>query len=201
MAFQPAPGCIEVQIRWTFLSNVLGQSRFIVLSPDYDQTQMDAVTSIVDDWVHEELKPILSAGVTYRETYAKGLEDLIDLQSSDATNTGVGGVSGGINPNNNTVAMALRTGFTGRSARGRLYIPPTPVSQMSVANVLNSATATAWLVAMGVLDGLLLAQGAFVGVLQRVSEGVPLEFAVLRTVTEYAFTDLFMDSQRRRLPK
>jgi len=199
MAFVSAPDCAEAVINYSndagFMANVLNFHK----TGGYTQTDIDALATAVDDEVATNFLPLINVSTTYVNTHVRGLESAVDLESIVDTGTDVGSASGTSMPNNATFVLSFRTGFTGRSARGRMYVPPMGDSALTTANVVNSTFRNAWLTAIGSLFSAAAIAGWDAVVISRQNAGVPLSPAVAREITQIVVTDDNIDSQRRRL--
>lgn len=108
----------------------------------------------------------------------------------------VGGASVGGVPNNTAAVISHRTASTGRSGRGRTYLPG--VSETNVTNgVLTVAAAAAYLAAWVAIVLATEATGWDLVVAQRFSNNVQLAVGVTRPVTTELLA-LKLGTQRRR---
>lgn len=200
MAFQPAPDCAESVIQYALPGapgvNVLNWEYAGV----YDQEAIDALAAAVDGVISELIAPYLQVGTTYVGTTVRGLSSPIDLEATEVTATPGTGAGTSI-PNNVSFVTSLRTGFTGRSARGRVYHMPPPASFFTGPNTVSQTYADAQI---DILEALIAAAGTELWtlvVLSRQQNNVILANAVPRPVTDLVSRNLRTDSQRGRLPK
>jgi hypothetical protein len=105
-------------------------------------------------------------------------------------------------PNNVSPCISFRTGFRGRSFRGRNYLVGLP-SQSVLVNTLDSA----WMATMvGYYQQLIdhtagITESAWDWVVvSRFLDGGPRVTGIFTFVSTVLFTDNIVDSQRRRLP-
>ncbi len=201
MAFQSAPECAEAVIQCTFggvaVANVLN---FRKLFDPYDQSAIDQLADTVDSIVASEYRTFLSSDVTYNGTLVRGLENELDLTAFNNDGAGAGGLTDDSLPANVTLCATLRTGLTGRSARGRFYMLPTVVTQMTTPNTFAGAVGTAL---TAFLDDLIIATAVFdwqLVVLSRFNAGVKRTVAINNRVRSVEVRNLTSDSQRGRLP-
>lgn len=202
MAFQSAPECAEAVIHCT----TSGKEQINVLNfwkpGGYVQADIDSLASVVDINVGTNYIPIIAAGTNYNFTLVRGLTNIIDLTATDSTNAGPGTNPGSVElPSNVTLCVTLRTGFTGRSARGRFYTIGPTQTNMAAQNLFTSAYGNA---AVNFLTGLqadALLAGWTLIVLSRFSGGVKRAVATHTTVNDINYRNLDSDSQRGRLPK
>lgn len=113
----------------------------------------------------------------------------------------VGVVAGGAMPNEVSYCVSLRTGFIGRSARGRFYILGVPTGVMTLQNRINSAYRTNITNTVAALRTTISATGFLQVIVSFVSNGVPRPGGpVYFVVASATTTDDIVDSQRRRRP-
>jgi len=200
MSFQSAPNCAEAVINATISGTALANVLNFYKSSGYDQDDIDALAEAVDDAVGSDYLAILASAVSYNSTLVRGLENTVDLQASVTTNAGAGAVSGATMPNNVSLVATLRTGLTGRSARGRFYTMVMSSASLASQNTLSSTIGT------GLSDFLLqvqinaLAAGWQLCVLSRYNNLSKRATAIAFAVTDIEVRNLLVDSQRRRLP-
>lgn len=204
MAFQRVPFTYEVVVSWT-MNGVPCINTFYVRvdEGDYSQTTAEDIAAAVDQWVFDYLKLAWGSSTVYTSTTVRGLNAAEDYYAQDATNTGVVGTytTGVPLPNNAAFSVTRNTGLTGRSARGRVYLPLHAAMLTTDENVV----AVAWYeVVKDSLDAFRAEVAAAVAsaeevVVSRYTGGALRSEAVTRPVTAYAASDLTVDTQRRRL--
>lgn len=200
MAFQPAPNVLQAQIRLTMPGNVLAENVLHFLKTGYTVADAQDLADAVDGWVGTDLLDVLSTGVTYRETYVKGLGSALDVQATADTNAGAGSVgTSAFVPNSAAVAVKLMSGLTGRSGRGRVFHPLIAPSQLASQVAVDPTAAAAIATVWSNLIDVAATAGFTWGILSRIQEGVPLASAILYPIVNAVVQDLFIDSQRRRL--
>jgi len=201
MAFQSAPNCAEAVINVACggvnLANVLNFRKL----DGYDQTDIDNLAEAVDAAVGADYLDILASACSYSGTLVRGLQDELDLSTFDNTSAGAGALTDGPLPNNVTLCATLRTGLTGRSARGRFYMLPSVVTQLASPNTFSSGVGSNL---ANFLDNLIVAALVFdwqLVVLSRFNAGVKRGTAIANRVTSIEVRNLTTDSQRGRLPQ
>lgn len=200
MTFQSAPDMAEAVVRFSLggkqMVNVLGFLR----SGGYIQADIDALAGVVDARVGTDYLPVCDASVTYTETLVRGLTLINDLQASNSASSGIGGSSGATLPANVTLCITMRSGFTGRSARGRFYAVPTNGTKLASVNTFAGAYGDAL---VDFLDGVAL-DAAALGwehvIISRFTGNAQRAVAVPFIVNTNAYRNLTCDSQRGRLP-
>jgi len=201
MSFQSAPDCAEAVIQATFggvnIANVLNFKNFA----GYDQPDIDALAAIVDAGVGGDYLGILSSSVAYTGTLVRGLESSIDMTAVDNTSAGAGALTGPAVAANVSLVATLRTGFTGRSARGRFFMMPTAADQLASVNTFGSGFSANLVTFLTNLQAEAALSGWTMIVLSRFSGGVPRGTAIATPVTDIELRNLTVDSQRHRLPR
>lgn len=200
MAFQSAPDCAEAVIRATYggknIANVLNFHKV----GGYSQADIDQLAAVVDDNVGSGYLALLSGNVTYVDTLVRGLTSDTDLTAAQNANAGVGTVSGGSYPANASACITLRTGFTGRSARGRFYAMPTGTSNGLGVNTVSTTYLDALVDFLQAVAGDADLEGWDLVVLSRFHNKAERETATFLDVTSISYRNNVLDSQRGRLP-
>ena len=200
MTFQPAPDCAEAVIKATYggkeINNVLNFYR----TGGYVQLDLDNLAAVVDLAVHTYYKPYISNQATYIGTTVRGLATAIDLQSVNADHAGVCGAGGVALPANTSLCATLRTGFTGRSARGRFYAMPSSVTFLAGVNTFDPVYGNAIGFLLDHIRSEALLQGWSMIVLSRRHDGVVRPSAVGYPVYSIQVRNFKADSMRNRLP-
>jgi len=200
MTFQSAPECAEAVIRCSFGGHEIDNVLNFWYPTGYDQGALDDLADVVDNRVGLSYLGQINNLVTYDETRVRGLENAIDLEAVNAGCTAAGSASGSVPlPGNVTLCITLRTGFTGRSARGRFYALPTESDKLNTANVFDAAYATAIEGFLTSLKADALAVGWTFVVLSRRTGGALRPVAIKNPVTVIAARNLEVDSAKRRL--
>jgi len=201
MTFQTAPECAEAVVQATFGGKAVNNVFNFWYPGGYDQTKIDNLAVAVDVAVGNTGLICWNNDVLYEGTLARGLQDIIDLTSTATTNSGPGTAGTGIMPANVSFVITLRTGFTGRSARGRVYMLPLDAGAFDNINEVSAAYAD---LAEDFVEAVV-AEAATAGwtlvVLSRISGKAVRPAATHLTVTQVVARNRISDSQRHRLPK
>lgn len=201
MVFQPLPDTAEIVIKYTGF----GSNMFNVLAAHkaggYDLADLESLAAAVDALVAADWLEIQTEDVSYVSTTVRGLASENDLEATDVTSAGPGevvdiGMSGNV-----TFAIKKASGFTGRSARGRLYWIGMSRGQLSANKNRVDATAVAAIVAAcELMRGGIVTEGWTPVIVSRWANGVK------RAPTGEVFpwnssvaVDDEVDSQRGRL--
>lgn len=201
MAFQPAVNCAEVTVRGTQDGQQVENTFYGRFATAYDIVNIQALADAVDNWVGAHWLPALGSNFTYVETAVRGLNASIDLAAESNAHAGSGGITTGVGlPNNCTISVKRTTGFTGRGARGRVFVPGLKDTMLATENVLNVGVASAIVTALNGMRSAMDGVDWTEVILHRVAGGADLPTAVIFTLVEYVMVNLTMDSIRRRLP-
>jgi len=202
MTFQSAPECAEAVLHFSGTNASMANVVHFRKTGGYDQHDIDQLADDVDNAVGLSYLPAIAVGVAYVQTVTRGLENLVDFQGVSNTNAGNGTFSGTLTlPFNCSLCVTLRTGATGRSARGRFYAMPTTSSALVLDNVVSSTYAALVETAVEEICNSAASDGWVAVVLSRYSNKALRTTAVARPITDITVRNTTMDSQRGRLPK
>lgn len=109
-----------------------------------------------------------------------------------------GTAAGAAVPNNVSYAIKFTTGLSGRSYRGRFYVLGMLATTVT-GNTISSASGAAFVTAVAALGTDATAVSFVHTVVSLVNGGAPRVTGVATPITTYSFTDLVVDTQRRRL--
>lgn len=204
MAFQRVPYTFDVTVNW-IQNGIYCLNTFYVQvdDTDYSQATCEDLASSVDGWVYGYLKTAWASAVQYVVTNVRGLNAQEDFQASNANSVGTLGTYTLTDPMPNNVAFSITrsTGLTGRTARGRVYMPLAVAMLTADENVVTAAWYDA---AKAALDAFRThvsddIPSAVEVVVSRYLNGAQRAEAAVRAVTGYAASDLRVDTMRRRL--
>jgi hypothetical protein len=199
MPFLSVPDTVEVVINGDIsgqpIANVVGAGHVGA----YVQADLDNLAAAVDGWVASDYLPLVSASVNYVSTHVRGLTNIIDLESTDTTSAGPGTASGGGMPANASFVVTLRTGHTGRSARGRFYMWPYSTSALLTSQTVTTTYSNAAQAALIALSGVIATAGFQMVIISRRSNNVPRLVGVTTPVTDIESRNQAVDSMRHRL--
>jgi len=199
MAFQSVPDTAIIEFRADLFGENIENTVYVDYTGGYDQTDLDNTAEIAADAWASYMLPQLGGDYIFREVYVKGLENMIDLESLDATHSGEPGTQEGSSVTGNvSFVIKFQTGHTGRSARGRNYVGGLPYS-VGQGNTVNSTYADDLVAAYISIMTALNAGGARHVVVSRFSAGAKRSTGLTLPVTIISYTDLNLDSQRGRL--
>lgn len=200
MAFIPAMNVAAVEIRWRQDQQRVENTLYFHRETGWDDISLYSLLVDIRTQVRTAWLPLMAEGVSLHELHAR---DLTVEASYVADLSGEFGDNGGITqaylPNNVTLSITFRTGFSGRSFRGRNYIVGMYRDAVSL-NAVSQLYADAWAAAyegfLQVADG----HNATWVVLSRYANNAPRETGVYTPIRSTGFADLIVDSLRRRLP-
>lgn len=201
MAFVAAPNIIEVHFRGTFDGERVENRIHVNALTEPTTAICQSVAAAAGAWWDAEAQPYAASNVYLREVYCKSLHEANAAEGTYVfTPAAQGAATGDSLPNNVALALSLRTGLTGRSARGRWFWYGFVEGQVDASRV-NPTT-------VGILQGAmtqLLTDISALGyqwsiVSFRTNNAPRVGGPVYFPVTDIVIVDSVVDSQRRRLP-
>lgn len=127
MSFQRVPDTALVTVSFELDGDAFANTFYYEADAGYSQGDLDTLGSAVDGTPAHGLLALLQAQVTYTGTTVQGLNSINDLSAFWRSSPLAGGVTG-VRPLPINVAFVVskRSGLSGRSARGRVYIGGLP---------------------------------------------------------------------------
>lgn len=207
MPFVPVPNTIAVDVLYLLDSQRVENTLYFERSDGWDLASITAFLADLQAWISSELMPALSASIQFIELAARLLDTASSIGLVNTVSPPVsGGQPGDSVSNNVTYTVSFRTGLTGRSFRGRNYVPGLSVATIG-QNTIAGGTRTALL---AFYDGLRSLGGdngiswvvvsRFSGVDPVTKKPIPRTTGVTTVITSVGTFDTTVDSQRRRLP-
>lgn len=199
MAFQPAAGIAKAELRGSLFGQQIENVLHFKFNSAITGTAIEALAAALDDWMVSNYIALMPAEYLYRETYVKDLTTAFSSEWTSYVNAGDAGTLDAAMPGNVAWAVKFNTGSSGRSYRGRAYVPCTRANVDD--NVVLLSFATNWVAGFAALITALASDApdwTWV-VLSRVTGGVPRPDGVGTPITTIGWSDLNVDSQRRRL--
>jgi len=200
--FIPAPNTSSVELIYTAGAYVLENVLHVYKGSPYTLAQLQAQRAIFDTWDNTYWKIGRPGFVSLSRIHSKALDTTASPFEDYALAIPRAGTNGGgfmtLAP---TFAVKLTSGFSGRSARGRIYVPGLTQSMMSdgYGNVL-AAQANAWVGYVNQLITALAAGGYTLCVTSYRNNKAWRTTAKNFDVTAVSYSDLHADVQRRRMP-
>lgn len=200
MAFQSVPNTALIEVRCTQNLIPMEMTFYATKSGGYTQTDLDNLADAMDEWFATELLTELSNDLVYVETYVRGLNNVTDLESSNNDGAGAGGTAAEGQPNNVTLAIQRASGFTGRSARGRIYMCGIPADDMQAnENKVKTAEITALVDALLTIIDYIITSGWIEVIVSRWFNNELRAQGVTYPISDWKVVDETADSQRGRL--
>jgi len=200
--FIPAPNCVSIELIYYSFVVVLENVLHVKLAAPATLANLQAIRAIVDNWDSTNWVNRRPAGVSLARIRTKGL----DTNSSPTEDYPLATLRPGSQGNptfplNVTFCIKLGTGIIGRSYRGRLYTPGVYANNAVNVNTMAAAEAALIVASLGTLKTALAAgtPSSVLSVLSYRHNFAWRTTAVATPVTTISYTDLALDSQRRRL--
>jgi hypothetical protein len=199
MSFVPAPNVVQINQRATLFGQQIENVHYVELSTSPDAAAIQAVAdTALTEWENHML-PVLSVEYVYREAYATDLSsETAPAATAAAAANKTGGLAVSSVPGNVTLCLSIRTNGRGRSSRGRQYISGLP-DDIVDGNAWTAQGAAGVVDAFAAYRDALTAAGYSLVVLSRRENNAPRAQGLAQLATSVLVTDLFIDSQRRRL--
>jgi hypothetical protein len=202
MPFQPITNGVKIQIRGKLagedVENVIYAQK---VGGAYTITDLSTVAEAVSDWWAAQMKGKLPSTYVLTDVLVTGQAFANDLQVIQNEHAGETGSNGGAAGNNISKAFSLRSGFTGRSARGRMFFPGIHTGYMSDANHVSQGFVDDVIDILELLKLVIEAAGFIWIIVSRYTGGVPRTTAAVFPVINMQVANLTVDSMRGRMPK
>ena len=201
MAFIPAPNIVQVEVRALFDAQHIENVFDINAGGPVDAGLVDDITNVVSVWAQAEYFPLLPNQVTLVEVFGRDLTTSDGVQHTIAPEDPVSGGQPGIAmPNETSFCVSLRSGFSGRSARGRKYVLGLPQALVA-GNNINSTLRGQLVDAFTALNTAITDGGWTWTIVSYRNGGIVRPGGpVYYPVTTVVSVDGTVDSQRRRKP-
>ena len=199
MPFQPVPNTIQCDILFLYFGQRVENVIHVEVPGGVDAPTIDDTAITVRDWVEDSYLPLLVTGVTFLGVEAKNLSiEGGGTSFANPTPPGTGGSAGEGMPGGTAFCISLHTAESGRSHRGRIFAFGLNRSQVS-GNQLLVGYAGSFVSALNDLIALLITVDKLLVVVSRIADGVARLEGLTTPITTAVYTDLNIDSQRRRL--
>jgi len=202
MAFQSVPETAEVVIRASHASKEIVNVLHARRSGGYNSTQLQDLVDAVGGAVDTAYNAVCNGNVVFNGCSSKGLELINDIEafSSDPTGSGTQGTDP--LPANVSFVTTLRSGLTGRSARGRIYaFPPGSDALDTTPNLFTSTYANAVIAMWVSVHGAIALAGWQMVIVSRFTNLALRPTGVTFPVTDLEARNRLVDSSRGRLAK
>lgn len=199
MGFVPAHNVVRVDVVYTWQGEVCENVFHFQGDTTPEPADMTALGTAVQNWRLTNLRPLQSNACLLTKVKVQDLSVVSGLGIEQTLSpASQGSLTDPSLPNNCTIAVALKTGFSGRSFRGRsFHVGLTEI--LRTGNQITGTTQTSLITAYMALRGPFSVNNYVLGVLSTRFGGVPRLTGVFTPVNAVT-VDLNLDSQRRRLP-
>lgn len=199
MAFIPLPQGIRVAMEFNLNGQLVVNIYHVTFNGPILTVNLEALNQIFLNWWTTNQRQNFVAAIQLQRIVSTDISIPNGLQAVTPVSPGVPGtVVGASAPNNVAVVLSQRTGFSGRSFRGRSYYAG--VSAAEISDNFVSTPYAAALIADGISLDNLLNNADFTWVVASFrANGVPRVTGVATPVNSFN-VDLRVDTQRRRLP-
>lgn len=206
MAYQRVPETAEIRVIFEMMGAEVSCIFHAQKAGGYSQGDLDTLAGTIDANDGPAFAGIMSLHNSYVRTDVRGLDVENDLTASANAGAVVGSLGASSMPRNIAFCVAQRSGLTGRSARGRVYIPGMDRNQIQTTNNASDYVTAAYAAAaVGVVEGLradIENIGAWNAVIvSRYHEGVKRDEAVTFQWISSDYTSMKVATRRARLQR
>lgn len=200
--FIPVPNTASVELLYQLPVTVAENIFHVRKATPYSAADLVALRTLVDSWDNVSWASRRITTVTLFRIICKALDSLgSPLEDYTLPTPRAGGTVATPVPSNVTWAVKKATGLTGRSFRGRWYMVGLGGANYDMATQqVTVATANGIISALNTLRTNLAAAGHTLGVVSYRTAGDWRAEGLFTPITAFVYTDLVIDSQRRRLP-
>ena len=209
MPFVPVSNTAEVEAVYDLDGQVVENTMFFTFGTPPGLTELQELLDEVNSTIRGNILPLLSNLITLLRVIGTLIDVADGLTAvSTASLPSTGSVDSVPVPSNAAGCISLRTGSSGRSFRGRNYLPGIPQSSVDF-NTMSTAFTNSIAAGYGQLRTNTLAIGWEHVVVSRFSGftivggrkvPTPRVAGIHTAITSSFFVDNTIDSQRRRLP-
>lgn len=200
MAFQSVPDTIGVEVRGTLLGQEVENTLYYNYIAVPDESELLTLVNDLGDVFEELWLDVLPLGFEAREIYARDLAAPITVQATNASIAGMDGTyTGDTMPSLLTLAIARRSGLTGRGSRGRIFWMGLSESMVS-NNVVGSGVADLMVDALIAMDVAANTLGFTPVIVSRYIGSTPRVTALTFPLVSWSYNDLQVDTRRSRKP-
>lgn len=126
MSFQRVPYTAQIAVRYFHVGQPIVNLYYAQKPGGYDQSDLDGLAVSVDTNAASALLVDQSERLFYVKTEVVGLDQQNDLSAESSLSAGAGGQAGAPLPSFLAFCVSQRSDYSGRSARGRVYVPGIP---------------------------------------------------------------------------
>jgi len=207
MPFVPVPNVLEVDPLYLQDGQRVENTLYFEKSSGWSPSDITDWLSQVNDLITDQLMPFLANSIQFIELIARLLDTASSIGATvPITPVVTGGVGGGSAPNSVSYAISFKTGLTGRSFRGRNYVPGLPSALISGntvdagwrGNIIGFYLALQEAAATNGTPWVVVSR--FSGVDPVTGDPIPRATGVTTPIITVSTFDMTVDNQRRRLP-
>lgn len=198
MAFQSVPETASVEMIVQHGTEVIEETFYARRSGGYTEVQLGELLTAFGTWAPTR-RLSLSSDMSLVRFQARGLELENDIFASLEVVPSLGLNASPALPVNCTIALTRFSAFTGRSARGRVYLVGLAENQV-VGDIVDAATISGYLTTYANLTANILTAGWTPVIVSRYANGVKRLVGVTFTQEGWRFFNNVVDSRRDRLP-
>jgi hypothetical protein len=202
MPFQPVPATIKLSFFYTWAGQqCMNRIHVGVGATLPSEAECQSVATMGATWWLGNVQDLVPLNLSLRQVEAVSIAEQNGPQATFSSGLPAAGTFAQPSlPNNIAFCVSLRTGLTGRSARGRWYWAGLTEAQV-VDNTVDTGTVTDIVAAIDNLLGAINALNADPILVSYNSGGGPRPGGPVKfIITDALAVDSFVDSQRRRLP-
>lgn len=204
MAYQRVPNGVEIRVLYTLDDANFMNTFHAVAAGGYNLSMLQDLANRMDFNYATAMKAVLSKDVNYVQTEVRGLDSEFDLTVTVTLSAGACSVVSRSFPANVAFAVTRRSGLTGRSARGRVYVGGIPVTYQEGDPLnQNNLTVTAANGYVAVVDGARITIDNTVGfdpvIVSRYHNGLKRAEAVTFAWVSTDAKNRRLDTQRNRI--
>lgn len=199
MAFQAVPETVQLQAVFQQDTKPAIWGLNFRKAGGYSQEDIDTLAETIADFLGDQIDVLTNTHTTFLGVTVRGLEAEFDLISTFNLGTPVVGTLSAVQSSSVAKAFKLGTGFTGRSARGRLYWAGMGGEQLASSNTVTSTFIEDVIALLEQVKILAAALGFIMVIVSRWSNGVKRATGITLPVTQITTSNNTLDSQRRRL--
>lgn len=202
MPFQSVPECAEIVLNATCAGKPIANVLHARLPGGYGTGDIDALAAAVVVATNGTYQPISNGNVLFNDVTCRGLELINDYAKVDGGLSGPGTMGANPLPANVTFCATLRTGKTGRSARGRFYsFPPGDTALSATPNTFTAGYVSDVINMLIDIQTQIAVVGWSLVVVSRFTAKTLRPVGIAFPITSIAARNGLTDSQRGRLTK
>lgn len=207
--FIPVPNCCLIEMVYLYGNKIIINTFHVRKPTPYTASDLQDMTQnrfdVWDSTGPNKQQFQRAGGCVLQQITGKALDTASSPVWVYTLTTARAGLMGGGNlPNNCTFAITLQSGFAGRSYRGRIYWPGLAFNHIQSGNnasEMQAVNANIMVTSVNTLIAQLAAMTTpnHLCVVSYMNSGVWRTVGVTTDITNAAYADLHLDSQRRRL--